>query len=110
MSYAFVEDIAASWEHYEPFAVALGGPAPDGLLLHAAGPTEEGFRIIGIWESEEAWERFRAGRLGPEAEGVAHVPPIFRALRLEHIVHGPTGGHASSPVGIAGGHDRSEEA
>ena len=59
MTYAVVEDVAASWEHYERFAEALAGPVPAGLILHAAGPTDEGFRIIGVWESEEAWERFR---------------------------------------------------
>ena len=75
MSYVIVEDVAASWEQYRPFAEALEGATPEGLLLHAAGPTEEGFRIVGVWESEEAWERFRADRLGPDAEAVAHVPP-----------------------------------
>ena len=52
MSYAFVEDVAASWEQVtSSFAAALSGPAPRGLIVHAAGPTEEGFRIIGLWES-----------------------------------------------------------
>jgi hypothetical protein len=92
VSFAFVEDIAASWEHYERFAAALKGPTPEGLLLHAAGPTDEGFRIIGIWESEEAWQRFRADRLSPDAEAVAHVPPTFRALRPAHIVEGRSRG------------------
>lgn len=88
MTYAFVEDIAASWQGYERFAAALEGPPPEGLLLHAAGPTDEGFRIIAVWESEEAWERFRSERLGPEAEQVARVPPVFRALHATHLVRG----------------------
>jgi hypothetical protein len=88
MSYAFVEDIPASWEHYAPFAQALGGPAPEGLILHAAGPTDEGFRIIAVWESEEAWLRFLADRLGTAVDGAAEVPPVFRALRPAHIVYG----------------------
>ena len=88
MSYAFVEDIAASWERYEGFAAALAGPAPEGLILHAAGPTEEGFRIIAVWESEEAWHRFLADRLGDDAEPAPAVPPVFRPLRPAHIVIG----------------------
>lgn len=89
MSYAFVEDIAASWESYEPFQAALAGPAPQGLILHVAGPTDEGFRIIGVWESEEAWTRFLADRLGSSEEPESlHVPPVFRALRPAHIVIG----------------------
>ena len=101
MPYAFVEDIAASWEHYDRFAAAFEGPLPEGLLLHAAGPTDEGFRIIGVWESEAAWDRFRANRLGLEAEAVGEVRPTVRVLRPAHVVQGvstPSGGrrrHAS---------------
>jgi hypothetical protein len=90
MPYAFVQDIAASWEQYQRFAAALEGPAPHGLILHAAGPTDEGFRIIGVWEDEDAWLRFRDERLNPGAEAVAHIAPTFRGLRLAHIV-GPEG-------------------
>jgi hypothetical protein len=87
--YAFVEDIAASWEHYAAFAAALDGPAPEGLLLHAAGPTDEGFRIIGVWESEAAWDRFRTDRLGG-TEFVGEAPTTIRVLRPAHVVHGVT--------------------
>ncbi|MFO7571006.1 MAG: hypothetical protein R6W48_00195 [Gaiellaceae bacterium] len=86
MSYAIVEDVAASWESYGLYAVALEGPAPEGLIVHAAGRTDEGFRIIELWESEEAWRRF-ADRLGTEA----HSPlprQVLRALRPEHVVYG----------------------
>jgi hypothetical protein len=88
VTYAFVNDIAASWDHYQRFAEALDGSPPEGLVVHAAGPTDEGIRIIGVWASEEAWQRFRAERLGADAEGVAHVPRVFRELRPTHVVRG----------------------
>jgi hypothetical protein len=88
VSYAFVEDVPASWERYERFAAAFEGTTPEGLILHAAGPTEEGYRIIAVWESEEAWQRFLADRLGTAVDGAAEVPPVFRALRPAHIVYG----------------------
>jgi hypothetical protein len=88
MPYAFVSDVAASWEQYERFAQALEGPAPEGLVIHTAGPTDEGFRIIAVWESKDAWTRFRADRLGPDVETVAHVAPTFRPLHVTHVVHG----------------------
>ena len=88
MTYAFVNDVAASWERYARFAQAFAGPTPEGLVVHAAGPTDEGFRIIAVWESEDAWERFRADRLGADAETVAHVPPTFRPLNAMHVVRG----------------------
>jgi hypothetical protein len=88
MSYAFVEDVAASWEQYRRFAAALEGPAPAGLILHAAGPTDEGFRIIELWESEEACRQFLAERHGLAASAPADAAPVIRELRPAHIVLG----------------------
>jgi hypothetical protein len=82
--YAFVNDIAASWEHYQRFADSLENPVPEGLVLHVAGPTDEGFRIIAVWESEAAWERFCTRTVDPGS--VAQAPPVFRALRPVHLV------------------------
>jgi hypothetical protein len=89
VSYAFVQDIAASWPDYQQFAAALVEPAPAGLILHAAGPTDEGFRIIAIWEDEAAWQRFRTARLAPAIAclgGPARPEPTFRDLRPAHLV------------------------
>jgi hypothetical protein len=89
MPYAFVQDVASSWEQYEHFAAALVEPAPDGLMLHVAGPTDEGFRIIAVWESEEAWHDFRARRLAPAIAalgGPARPAPTFRDLHPAHVV------------------------
>jgi len=88
--YAFVEDVAASWEHYARFAAAMDGPPPDGLLLHAAGPTDEGFRIIGVWESEADWDRFRDSRLGGDGGSAGELPATVRVLRPAHVVRGVT--------------------
>jgi hypothetical protein len=59
-AYVFVQDVPASWEHYEPLAAAIGNPVPEGLILHVAGPTDEGFRTIDVWETRGARERFDA--------------------------------------------------
>jgi hypothetical protein len=55
---------------------------PDGLILHAAGRTDEGFRIIEIWESEEACRRFADGLNRPSA------PRFVRELQPTHLVLG----------------------
>jgi hypothetical protein len=87
MSYAFVQDIAASWEQYERLAAAIAA-RPEGLVLHVAGPTDEGFRIIGVWESEAAWRRFEAGRQREHASAAPPTPITFRALEPKHVVFG----------------------
>ncbi len=78
---AVVEDVAASWERYKRVAAGLEGTQPDEPILHAAGRTNEGFRIVEIWESEEARRRF-AGVVGDDA------PHTMRALQPEHVVYG----------------------
>ncbi|SNS85189.1 hypothetical protein [Actinomadura mexicana] len=41
----------------------LGPDRPPGLLAHVAGPAPDGWRIINVWESEEAFRRFQSERL-----------------------------------------------
>lgn len=87
MSFAFVQDFAATWQHYERVASAIAA-RPEGLLLHVAGPTDEGFRIIGVWESESAWDRFGAEFELEHADPGRPTPITFRALQPKHLVVG----------------------
>jgi hypothetical protein len=97
MSFAFVQDVAASWEQYERFAAAIS-EQPEGLVLHVAGPTDEGFRIIGVWDSESAWQRFRAEQLAePALSGLPRPPATFRALEPLHVVFGTLSGGSLPP-------------
>src|SRR6266480_2925853 len=89
VTYAFVQDVASTWEQYERVAAPTVEPPPDGLILHVAGPTDEGFRIIDVWESKQAWQDFRAQRLAPAIAafgGPSRPEPTFRDLRPAHVV------------------------
>jgi len=90
VTYAYVQDVAEEWENYERLAAALGDGVPDGLIVHVAGPTDSGFRIIDVWESQGAWERFRNERLRPAIRRVAGdasaQQPIFRGLRVLRVI------------------------
>ena len=89
MSYAFVEDIAASWEDYDRFVTPLrGDQIPDGLVLHAAGPTDEGIRIVEVWESEQAWTAYLRTCGSRSDDTRPHPPTVRRELRPRHIVVG----------------------
>lgn len=101
MTYAFVQDIASSWTHYERVAATAIDPIPDGLILHLAGPTEEGFRIIAVWESKAAWQHFHAQRLEPliaALGGPARPQPTFRELDVAHSVVGPCSNTDEEPA------------
>jgi hypothetical protein len=80
-SYVLVDDVAASWERYEELAAPLRDAVPPGLIVHAAGRTDEGFRIVQLWESEDAWKR-SADLFHDDARHVV------RALQPEHVVYG----------------------
>ena len=52
----------------------------DGLLVHIAGEGPHGFRVVDVWESEEAARRF-GDMLGPVMEeiGVQTEPEVYPA-------------------------------
>ena len=47
---------------------STGPVPPEGARLVVAGPAEPGWRVISIWDSQEARERFFAERLAPAWE------------------------------------------
>jgi hypothetical protein len=51
-----------------------------GLLAHVAGPGEGGFRVVDVWESEDAARRF-GDRLMPVLEevGIKEQPEVYPA-------------------------------
>jgi hypothetical protein len=52
----------------------------EGLLVHAAGEGPNGFRVVDVWESEEACNRF-GEVLGPHLEdaGITDQPELYEA-------------------------------
>lgn len=46
---------------------------PTGIIAHYAGPTEKGWCVVDVWESQERFDAFMQARLGP-AMGKAGLP------------------------------------
>lgn len=88
MTYALVNDIHISWATYEDVAGPALEDMPTGLIIHVAGPTDEGVRIIDIWETEQEYRSFQAERLQPLLAGRVDAPAasVFRELQVQHIV------------------------
>jgi hypothetical protein len=66
--------------------------SPDGLLVHTAGASDQGWYIYDIWESQEAFGRFVESQLGPAIErtgagGGARPEPQF--FPIEVLAKGP---------------------
>jgi quinol monooxygenase YgiN len=83
MSVVIVNEIeGGSEELYEKInpKVMPDGNLPDGCQLHIAGPIENGWRVITVWESEDRFQQFRDEKLIPAmqeaAEGDRIAPQI----------------------------------
>jgi hypothetical protein len=67
----------------------IDGNPPEGLILHSAGPIDEGWGVIDFWESREAFDRFTQGRLMPAAQelgdGAFPNPPEIKEFPVHHI-------------------------
>jgi hypothetical protein len=55
--------------------VMPGGQLPDGCQLHIAGPVEQGWRVITVWDTAEAFNSFREGTLFPAIREVSGEEP-----------------------------------
>jgi hypothetical protein len=56
----------------------------DGILSHSAGPTDNGWRVVDVWESEEAFQRFGTV-IGPILQEVG-MPGEPRLFPLDNFV------------------------
>lgn len=94
MTYALVNDIPVSWATYHEVAASALDPRPDGLVIHVAGPTDEGVRVIDVWEDEDSFKRFSEEHLQPLLAGRAEtpIPGVFRDLEAKQVISAFTSG------------------
>ena len=61
-----------------------GDRAPQGALYHVAGPTENGWCVVEVWESEEALQRFVEDKLQQALQkaGISAQPRVFPVARI----------------------------
>jgi hypothetical protein len=65
--------------------------SPEGLILHTAGESDQGFYVYDVWESKEHFERFVESQLGPalgevDSGGGARPEPQF--FGIDYLVKG----------------------
>ncbi len=66
MAWGYVQTLGnVTWDEYERLGEELDHMVPAGAILHLAGAYDGGIRIIDVWESEEAFKRFRDEHLAP---------------------------------------------
>jgi hypothetical protein len=84
----------ATWEDYETVSNAIGSDddPPAGLIVHAAGEVDGKWQSVAVWESEEAYERFRDERVLPAVRqtlgdsAIEAGPPPMESFEVKHLV------------------------
>ena len=63
-------------------AVAPDNQTPAGLLYHAGGPSETGWCVVEVWESQEAADQFFQEKLGAALQkaGITGQPRLFQVF------------------------------
>jgi hypothetical protein len=71
--------------------VMEGGRLPEGCQLHIAGPIENGWRVITVWDSEDQFQQFRDETLIPalrEADEGDRIAPNISADPVHNLITG----------------------
>ena len=69
---------------------------PPGALLHLAGPTENGWEVIDVWESRADFDKFLADKLGRAVQEAGITPPRPKEFPVYKMLGVPV------PVGTRG--------
>ena len=89
MAYGIVHFFPGGTQQQYEKSIAAVHPSnglPAGQTFHAAGPSEGGWTIIAVHESQESWETFRDSTLMPTMQagidGGFTAPPAETAIDL----------------------------
>jgi quinol monooxygenase YgiN len=92
MAIAVVADIP-SRELYEQINEQLFGSKrptenPEGNIVHTAGEGPNGFRVVDVWESQEAFETFMNEKIMPAMQqiGIEMEGPRPEIVDLIHVI------------------------
>jgi hypothetical protein len=74
MAWGFISELPVSRDEYDQVNAEIGDDPP-GLILHTASEKDGKMRIIDVWESKDAYERFEQSTLMPAMARIGAAPP-----------------------------------
>jgi hypothetical protein len=79
----------ATTEQYDQIiqkmGLTAGGATPPDAISHWVAETDDGLRIVDVWESQEAYEKFAQEKIGPySAEAGITEPPETRVYEIHN--------------------------
>jgi hypothetical protein len=88
-----IDVVGGTLEQYDEVVERLGllpgGPAASQEIFHFVTKTENGFRVVDVWESRQAFDQFAEEKIRPllREVGVAR-PPEIRYLEIHNYLAG----------------------
>jgi len=59
-------------------------PAPPGAIFHWVAQTDDGIRVVDVWETNEQFEKFAQDEIGPYTQQVGFPGPPETTFRDVH--------------------------
>ncbi len=62
----------------EKMGLTPGGATPPGAISHWVAATDDGFRVVDVWETQEVFDQFAAEQIGPHSAeaGINEMPEV----------------------------------
>jgi hypothetical protein len=62
----------------EKMGLSPGGALPGGAISHWVAKTDDGMRVVDVWETRDQFDRFAQEQIGPYAKevGIAREPTV----------------------------------
>ena len=64
----------------------LGGKTAPGGIYHWVAETDDGFRVVDVWETSEAYEQFAQEKIGPLTAEVGLAPPAVQQYEVHNTL------------------------
>lgn len=66
-----------------------GGPAHPDAMFHWAAKTDDGIRVVDVWTSQEAFDRFAAEKIGPLTQKAGLAQPRVEVFQVHNYLVTP---------------------
>jgi hypothetical protein len=90
MAVAIVMDFpGATLDQYDAVIQSMGlvpgGPPPEGAISHFVTRTDDGIRVVDVWETQEQFDKFAREQIGPQTQKAGIPgPPVMTVYEVHN--------------------------